>query len=551
MVCALLMTQALHAGPPQWAFRISFADKTGSPALSNPSAFLSTRALQRRSQQGIIVTDADRPVSPAYTDSVLRISGGKMHNTSRWMNQCVILVTDSSGIPQIRTRSFVTGVTLVGYFSNGLHKGTPPANNNTPTTGANTPAQKGTGSAAYYGATWGQTTMVNGDYLHDNGLTGQGQLIAMLDYGFDGANLHPGYDSLRQQGRLIDQYNFVTDETNIYSTGWDHGTTTLSQMAGLMPGSFVGSAPHAQYALYLTDDNNYTDALYELDNFIAGMERADSIGADIVSSSLGYNEFIQPYAFTFPKSQLDGHTINVARATNMAVARGIFVVITAGNEGGNSWNFLLTPGDADSALTVGAVNTARAAAGFTSPGPNSSGRIKPDVCALGNPAAVLSGSSGSTTANGTSYSTPQIAGWAACIRQLRPTITPYELRTAIVRSADRYTAPLPQYGYGIPDFRKVLQFVGVDQIPSAGLQLTVMPNPFREKITLQLNAEKAATIRCTLYDISGRVIATQEFTTRIGRQEFSFVVPDRLPAGTYTLKTTSNGQSVTHKLTRL
>ena len=544
----LLITQTSFAGPPQWAFRIVFADKTGSPSLSNPSAFLSNRALQRRTRQNITVVDADRPVSPAYLDSVIRVSGGKMHNTSRWLNQCVILVTDSSGIGAIRTKPFVVSAEVVGYFATGLHKEAPEQVETTVPVGQ--PAQKGTGNPAYYGFSWTQTDMVHGDVLHDAGLKGTGQLIAVLDLGFNGTNTHPGFDSLRQQGRIIDQYNFVSDNTDIYSPVWSHGTAVLSTMAGLIPNTYVGTAPNAQYALYLTDDNNYSDAIYELDNMIAGIERADSLGADIITTSLGYNTFTQPYTFAFTKAQLDGHTTNVARAANIAVARGIFFVVSAGNEGGNSWNFLLTPSDADSAVTVGAVNSTRVAAGFSSPGPNSSGRIKPDVCLMGDPAALFN-NTGVTSGSGTSYSAPQLAGWAACLRQLKPGITPAELRTAIVRSADRFSAPHATYGYGIPDFRNVLQYLDVNHPSVSANALTVAPNPFRNKVTVSFKAEKPATVQCAVYDITGKLITTKELSVKAGTQEFSIDLPERLPAGTYTLKAVCGNEHYTQKLIKL
>ena len=552
-ICLLLLVQDAVAAPPQWAFRIAFADKAGSPALSNPNAFLSTRALQRRTQQGIVVSDEDRPVSPDYVDSVLRISGGKMHNTSRWFNQCVILVTDTTSIAAIRTKPFVTTVSLVAYFANGLHKGNPGEGKDIGTSTSSIAAHKGTGSAAYYGSAWDQTTMVNGDALHDLGYTGAGQLIAVLDLGFNGTDTHPGFDSLRAQGRLIDQYNFVIASPNIYNTVWSHGTSSLSTMAGLNPGTFVGSAPHAQYALYLTDDNSISDAVYELDNFVAGVERADSIGADIITSSLGYNTFVNPAPaiYDFTKAQLDGHTTIVARAMNMATARGIFTVASAGNEGGNSWNFLLTPGDADSALTGGAVNATRTIAGFSSPGPNSSGRVKPDVCTLGDPAAVF-GSVGVTSGSGTSFSTPQLAGWAACIRQFRPTITPYELRNAIIQSADRASNPNAAggYGYGIPNFRRALQLVGVPQIAGNDAGIGISPNPFTDRVSLTISIEKPSPVVCSLIDMMGRVLATQTFNARSGTQELAFTVPSKLPAGNYLLKTVSGGKTSTNKLSK-
>ncbi len=547
ILCGLILIAAVSTeAAPQWAFRIHFTDKTGSPALANPSAFLSARALQRRSTQGVSVAEADRPVSPAYLSDVLSATSGKLHVTSRWFNQCVILLSDSSKILQLQGKPYITGIDYLGYFATALHRGAP-----SDTVSANTPIPpaRGTGAAAYYGNTWDQTHMVNGDYLHDQGLRGQGQLIAVLDLGFNGTNTHPGFDSLRQQGRLLDSWNFVSASTDIYTPVWGHGTAVLSTMAGIVPGSFVGSAPAAQYALYITDDNSITDALYELDNFVGGLERADSLGADIVTSSLGYFDFVHPAYSIYNKAELDGHTTLVARAANMAVARGIFVLNSAGNEGGGSWNFILTPGDADSVLTVGAVDPLRTVAGFSSPGPNSSGQVKPDIVAQGSPAATF-GSSGIFNQSGTSFSTPQIAGWAACIRQSKPSITPYQLRQAITVSADRAGNPTAKEGYGIPDFKKVLGTVGIDNIPVGQAGLTITPNPFLNAVTLHYSFTKETVIRCTLTDAAGRIVAERALSAAAGNSNFKWELPPALPAGIYLLQIEMVGKASTYKLTK-
>jgi len=546
LICVVLFVQEAAAGP-QWAFRISFTDKTGSPSLGNPSAFLSTRSLARRTQQGIAIAEADRPVSVTYTDSVLRLTSGKLHTTSRWLNTCVVLLDDSSRITQLGGKTFVSKIECVGAFAGNLHLKAPALT--AETTAPITSGNKGTGTAADYGSSWNQTTMVNGDYLHDQGFTGQGQLIAVLDLGFSGTNTHPGFDSLRARNGIVDQFNFVNANTNVYSRS-SHGTSSLSTMAGLVPGTYVGTAPRAEYALYIVDDVDYTDALYELDNVIGAMERADSIGADIITASVGYNEFTHPAYFIYPRADFDGHTTSVAIATNMAVARGIFVSVSAGNEGGNSWNFLLTPGDADSALTIGSVNGSRVVSGFSSPGPNSSGRIKPDVCLLGESVAVF-GAGGSIGQNsGTSFATPQLSGWAACLRQFKPGITPYQLREAIVRSADRYQAPLPKYGYGIPDFQKVLQGLNVTSQPGQ-TAVMVLPNPFRDKVSLDITLHKAVAVDCIITDVTGRKVAAKSFNGQSGRQQLLVEVPAGLAPGNYFLQTVVGTERYTNKLTKL
>ncbi len=548
ILCGLILMAEGSTAAPQWAFRVHFTDKTGSPALSAPAAFLSARALQRRSTQGVSVIDEDRPVSPTYLNDVLAATGGKLHTTSRWLNQCVILLNDSSQIAQLQSKTFVSGIDYLGYFATALHNVKP--GNPVSTTPYTPTAYRGTGTAAYYGNTWNQTSMVNGDYLHDQGFTGQGQLIAVLDLGFNGTDTHPGFDSLRNQGRLLDTWNFVNASNDIYSPAYDHGTSVLSTMAGIIPGTFVGSAPHAQYALYLTEDNSITDAMYELDNFVAGLERADSIGADIITSSLGYFDFVHPLPYyIYPKADINGHTTVVAKAVNTAVAKGIFAVITAGNEGGSSWNFILTPGDADSALTVGAVQATRTIAGFSGPGPSSSGRIKPDVVAQGSPAAAFA-NTGFANLNGTSFSTPQIAGWAACVRQFKPGVSPYLLRKAITICSDRAGNPTSQEGYGIPDFKKVLGTVGIAQVPGLSHELTILPNPFSTVIHLQLTVAQATDVVCTLTDVSGRIVVTQALHATASGHDYMLTPPATLPAGSYFLQTMIGQEVLINKLVK-
>jgi subtilisin family serine protease len=503
LFCLLLAVEG-SAAPPQYAFRITFTDKQGSPALSANPAWLSARSLARRANFGIALDSTDRPVSPRYIDSVLRLNGAVLHNTSRWLNHCVILLEDSSRILQLSGKPYISDIAWIGYFGSGLHQRVAKAEN--PKFGLELGAQslaKVTGSPLYYGSSYTQTSFVNGDYLHDQGFRGEGKLIAVLDEGFTGVDTHSGFDSLRQQGRLLETYNFRINSPNVFTSG-AHGTGCMSTIGGYLPGTYVGSAPKAQFALYATEDGSFTDAIYELDNLIAAIERADSIGADVISASVVYNIFISPLSYAFTKPELDGHTTIVARAVNMAVAKGIFYTSSAGNEGGNFWNYLDSPGDADSALTIGSVNTLRAPSSFSSPGPSASGRIKPDVCLLGEPATIFGGSNNIFNSSGTSYAAPQAAGYAACLMQAFPKATPCQIREAIIRSADSFASPSARRGYGVPNFRNVYQALSVESPAGADL-LEVRPNPFWTSFMVKLPAA-ASVADISVTDISGRKV---------------------------------------------
>jgi hypothetical protein len=547
-VLQAIAMQCTYAAPAQHGFRITYYDKKGSPPLSSANTWLSPRSLARRSALGILLDSTDRPVSPLYIDTVLSLTQGKLHNTSRWLNQCVVLLVDSTKILLLAGKNYIKSIDYVGYFKDGLHKGISQSGNPKFANEHFVPDisnAKLTGSATYYGSAYKQTALVNGDYLHDLGYRGKGKLIAVLDEGFIDVDTHTGFDSLRHQGRILETYNFVRDTSFVFGYA-SHGTQCFSTMAGLKPNSYVGTAPDAMYALYVTEDGSFLDAIYEMDNLVAGMERADSIGADVISSSLGYNTFVSPYVTALTKAALDGHTTIVSQAANLAVSKGIVYVNSAGNEGGNSWNYLLTPGDADSSLTIGSVTTTKIPSGFSSPGPNASGRIKPDVCLQGDQAAVLGAGNSMGNVNGTSFAAPQAAGYAACLLQAFPTATPYMIREAINKSADHYTAPTNKLGYGVPDFKAAYQTLYA-QFPVSGTDIVVQPNPFTQSILVRLPAG-ANTVGVALRDLSGR---TMSITAQRTASNMVVTVPSVLPRGMYILTVIVDGKRTSTKLNRL
>lgn len=521
---------------PQYAFRISFSDKAGSLPISNPNAFLSQRAIDRRTKQGIAIDATDQPVSPIYLADVLSTTSGKLHLTSRWLNYCVILLNDSSKMLLLQGKSYITDTKYIGYYPTGLHN--KPSGNgkfNNEQTSSFTPPAKTTGSQTYYGGSYTQTSVVNGDWLHDHGYTGKGKLIAVFDEGFRYVDNNPAFDSMRQSGRVVDIHNFVLANSDVYDFS-THGTSSLSTMAGYAPGSYVGAAPEAEYALYITEYIPQEQEV-ELDNMLAATERADSIGADIVSESLGYNLFTNPVYYQFLYSDIDGKSTIAAQAANIATTKGMIFVASAGNEGGGGWNYILTPGDADSAITVGSVDEYKTPANNSSFGPNASGRRKPDVCMVGNPAAILFTGVNASYVNGTSFATPQLAGWAACLWQSSPDNGAYLIKRAIIESAHVYTTPDNHLGYGVPDFKKAQELLGVKDIPGPGLSednwVAIWPNPFSSGINLKVYKD-SGKLSMTLNGIDGRQVLADEGYTDKGVHLINYSTPG-LPAGIYFL----------------
>lgn len=521
-ICFLLSCTLLLAQNAQYAYEVHFTDKGNTPySLSDPGGYLSARSITRRNKYNITIDSTDLPVNTTYTDSILAKTDGILHLTSKWLNLCIILVNDTNDVLSLDTLSFVSGYKRVGYYPFGLHQ--------RPQTGQDQVLDDL--DTNFYAAAWTQIHLCHGEYLHQQGYMGEGMLIAVIDVGFENASNISFYDSLRQQDRVLDTFNFKQHNGDVFSSGI-HGTKILSCMAAYAPESFVGTAPKAMYALYATDDET-TENSIEMDNWLAAAERADSIGADIITTSLGYNTF-DDNANSLTYEQLDGKTTIAAKAANMATQKGILVLTSAGNEGMTSWHYMLTPGDADSALTVGAVNSSKEVASSSSYGPNAAGVLKPDVCAHGVATASISPEGEIVTGSGASYATPIMAGLAACLMQAFPNKTPFEIRQLIRSVSDHYTSPDEHIGYGVPDFEMALQPSAVDNIHPEG-NYTVYPNPANSTLNITFNQSPAGPLQITIADISGRILMKENRNGIISGVPVIMNV-SKLSSGTYFLK---------------
>lgn len=538
----------------QYAFRVSFAHKNETTfSISSPSSFLSSRAIARRTTQSIAIDSADLPVVQLYIDSVLKLSNGILHTSSRWQNNCVILVDDSSKIAALRSLSFVKSTKYVAVFLTPLHLFSP----TTSTTAEdknhkkeNTANWRTTGSIAYYGDAYDQIKLANGDYLHDNGFRGKTKLIAVIDEGFNLVNTLPGFDSLRITGRIADTYNFNLNKSDVYNYS-SHGTQVLSTMAGILTGDYVGTAPDASYALYVTE-NGGSEQPFEMDNLVAAMERADSIGADVITISLGYNSFdIGGLDASLSLTDIDGKSTIAAMGANTATAKGILVVSSAGNDGGTAWNKILTPGDADSALTCGSVDINRTIAGTSGRGPNAAGRMKPDVCMLGAPGIVFNNSGTTSSVGGTSIATPELAGLAACLWETNPKATPCQLRKAIRESGHIASSPNNQMGYGVPDFGKAsLSLKKVFDTLTAN-DIYVFPSPFKEKITVNVKGTSSkGTLQWCIFNIQGQKIMEASKPYTDSSFLFEITPPSNMPKGIYLLHLKNEQYNKTVKIVK-
>lgn len=522
----LLLLCALGAqGQEVLKYWVQFADKAGSPySLDRPDEYLSPRALQRRQAFRITVDSLDLPVSPQYLQQ-LQQAGFTVHALSRWMNGAVLFAPDQQTAARLDTLPFVIGHTLYETAS-----ATAPYwpiydfGDEILQQPFDTPY-----SPAYYGSGFTQIDQLHGIALHRHGFQGQGLLIGVCDGGFPDVDNSPLFDSLRHSGRIVATRDFVWGGQEVYSIH-THGTMVLSTLASDLPGCYVGTAPKASYILCRTEDT-FAETPLEEYYWIAAAEYLDSMGADIISTSLGYYEF-DDSTFNYHLSQLDGQTAPMTRAADIAVSRGMLLVCSAGNEGQAPEPHLGVPADAARVLTVGAVDSESHYALFSSPGPTADLRIKPDVTALGEQITVGTTDAQLRVANGTSFSCPVMAGMMACLWQRYPLLTPEQLCDSVRAWGNNADFPNFQTGYGIPDFSRAVPS-DATSIPTTeeGGMCHLYPNPATDRTTLLLSHGGMAHI--TLFDPLGRPCRTLHTTAA----QVDIPLGD-LPRGCYTLRIT-------------
>lgn len=506
LLLLLLFPLATMAQVPRYV--ISFTDKGHSPySFTNPSQYLSPRALARRQRMQLAIDSTDLPVTPAYTDSLLAAGNVTLLYTSRWFNQAIIQTNDATALQKIMQLSFVKG-SSDAMQRNNANAYTPKFN------GQRTTAVEET-IPSDYGNGYTQIHLHNGEYLHNKGYTGQGMLIAVLDEGFPGVNINSGFNTLRNANGIVQTFGFTAGSTDVYNNNDIHGAECLSIMAANLPGQLIGTAPDAQYALYQTEEAA-TEQPIEENNWAVAAERADSLGADIISSSLGYSTFDNA-AYNYTYASMDGHTSLIAKAATMAARKGMIVVSANGNEGNSAWHYLTTPADADSILAVGAVTSGGATATFSGYGPAADGHVKPDVAAMGQATALLNTSGNVVTGNGTSFATPVMAGLVACLWQAYPQVSNLRLLQVIRACSDHYSVPDNRVGYGIPDFK--LAFDTLAKITAADSALIAqrldngtlraLPNPFSNTLHIYYATHGNDPVQLALYNALGQLVRRQ------------------------------------------
>jgi serine protease AprX len=524
---------------------VMFKNKTGTPyTLSAAGAYLSTKAIQRRIDQGIALDNTDLPVTPSYVSQVDAVSGVTILYRSKWLNGVVISVTNTIALTTINTFSFVQTTNKVNKYKLTF----PFAETNPQDINEEYKTQSPT--AFNYGLAVGQNTMVGVDCLHNLGYRGQGMTIAVLDDGFADVHIDNIYDSLFLQNRLLGTRDFVTGDTLVFEDD-SHGAKCLSTMAGCSPGTIIGSAPKAKYWLLRTEDIG-SETISEEYNWIRGAEFADSVGADVCTTSLGYTTFDNggPNANNHNYSQLNGKTAPMSIAATMAARKGMLVLNAAGNEGGGSWYYVGVPADADSIIAVGSVGTNGSYSGFSSHGPTSDGRIKPDLCAQGGPGYVCY--SGCNFGNGTSFATPILAGAVTCLWQYKKAATNFQIMAALKATADSAATPNNRIGWGIPNMCAAASYsiLSAVSVPSheKDASVKIYPNPFNTAINISLNEISSPKLTVNVTNVLGQVLYTETFVNASGVLQLNAL--GDLPKGIYFVELSSPEINTTKKIVK-
>ncbi len=537
------MVAAVSAQNPT-CYRIYLKDKANSPySIDNPSAYLSQRAIDKRARFNIPITEQDLPVNPQYKQQILGLDA-EMHflAVSKWMNTVTLYCPDSTVVPQIEALPFVDSVMAVGnYVLHDLPVYQIPENpvplvHNTLSTSKET---------IDYGDGLSQIALLNGIPLHEEGFRGEGMLIAVIDGGFFGIETISFYQELENSGRFYGHYSLMPDFVDTLQSDWSevHGTIVTSAMAANTNGEFVGTAPGASYALIHTEWVG-SEEIIEEDFWANGAEIADSIGADVVSSSLGYRAFPDFPQNDISYENMDGvHSIASQCATILG-QKGVIVCVAAGNDGSNQYYHISRPGDAFDILCVGACSADSLIAEFSSHGPSYDGRVKPDITSQGVATACYYPYDMLSTADGTSLATPVAAGMCACLWQAMPVYTATEMMQIIRESSHLYHNPNTEFGYGIPDFYGAYtSHVGIhDYNP---LQLSVYPNPVTDQLNIVNPDGNIQTV--TLYNASGQLV----LQTAVSSSPILEINVSSLPNGFYIgTATLNNNQMTTFKFVK-
>nr|WP_321222976.1 S8 family serine peptidase [uncultured Psychroserpens sp.] len=497
-------------------------------SIDNPITILTQEAINRKNAYGIAIDERDVPVNETYI-SMLKApeTGITVFAKSKWLNAVYVrgseddinaLVTDFAFVEAVDFADKSLNMSRVSIVQDKF-------------------AIENNEVVFNYGSTQNQVEMINADALHLQDYTGEGIIVAVLDSGFPNVDTMGAFQRLRDNGDLLGGYDFVRRDANVHAfTGNDHGTKVLSDMAGFVQDQFVGTAPDASYYLFLTEDVASETPVEEA-YWVEAAERSDSLGVHIINSSLGYKTYQNPN-YTHADEDLNGSTTFITRGANIANEKGILVVTSAGNSGASGVG---APADATGVLSIAAVNADGDYASFSSQGSTTQVTQKPDVAAQGAGSVVIDDTNTIINNNGTSFSSPIMAGGIASLWQALPDATNEEIKDYVRMSASQFTTPDFFIGYGIPDLQLALD-IGLSLQEEEFFEFKVFPNPGSSIINIQIpTASNITTLR--IFDVLGKFVLEQDITDSSSQLDIS-----SMASGLYIMTFQSGEASKTFKL---
>ena len=505
---------------------IYFTDKDDiAYQIDQPGEFLSERAVNRRAMQGLGVDNLDLPVNPSYLQEIEALDV-EIRHVSRWLNGIAMINMDEAAFQEVLMLSFTDTVPWI------------------PDTDESFYPQKG-GEARFappldpppafdYGIAREQVGLVSTDGLHDMGYTGGGVWVGVLDAGFYNVDSLPSFISLIDQGRILGTRNYV-DNSSIFRLNSSHGMSVLSIMAGEWNAFLVGTAPHASYLLCTTENSDQETRIEEI-AWIEAAEYADSLGVDVINTSLGYSDF-DGLNYDYTYRDMDGKGSYISRAASLTASRGMILCNSAGNSGDDPWFYITAPADANDILAVGAVDSTNTIANFSSRGPSYDARIKPDITSMGRGTGIQYRNGTVGRGNGTSYASPVVAGSVAALWQAFPELPARELIYKIRQSSHRNMNPDANYGFGTPNMLGA--YHTITSIPEglAAGRMEIWPNPARMRIMIRIPETASELHQVRLYDMNGRIAGSQQMEL-----PGEMLLPESLSSGIYIIevRTTSH-----------
>lgn len=470
--------------------------------FDNPLQMLTQRSLDRRLTQNIALDIKDVPIHQPFIDQIATANGITVLAKSKWLN-CLHVRGLQTDIASLSSLSFVASIQYANHSLN--------ARNSSNTSSNQTNKWQESLVTYNYGNATTQVQMLNTQVLHEQNYTGSGKIIAIMDAGFPGVDTTTPFQRLRDNGLILGGYDFVNNTTNPYVSN-QHGTQVLSTMGGFVANQLVGTAPDAKYYLFITEDYSSETPLEET-NWAEAAEMADYYGVDIINTSLGYFGY-DNISYSYNYSHMNGTKSIIAQAADIAFSRGMITVTSAGNSGNSGNPYVATPADALTTLTVGAVAADRTRSYFSSIGPTFDGRLKPDVMALGSSSTVANQAGVVTTSSGTSFSGPIMAGSVASLWSAYPNKTNAEILQMVKQSADLYTTPNNQYGFGIPNFKLALNNERFSK--NIEILFNVYPNPAEFEIKFAVPKNMINSI-LKIYNNIGQLVLEKNVSNELER----------------------------------